>query len=604
MYEGSPPNAAQRLQLLVEHLSPHSSSSTSERRTLSPSETLIVRTNSEIKWNGHGYRDTYFEFDDKGTASLTGFRYSKYSSKEFHDLRPWLEQTLRINLKTTLPSQPTMPSIHSPVVNHEFYDMIKPYGIQISFSEQDRLCHGHGRSTSDIYRLRYSNIVPLPDAVIWPESHEQVETIVCASQNYNVGLIPYGGGSNDVNALECPIEDDRRMIVVLDMRQMNRMLGLSKENMFVTVEAGAVAKDLEKELRKDGFTLGWEAESVEFSTLGSLAARRSSGIKKKFYDFTKSIIEIQIVTPAGTVQHAFTTPPPPTTAGPSLLHIFLGSEGTLGVITSLTLKIYRLTPHRRVISLYFPTFQTGLFFLREITQKNIVKLVGARMVDEVGLDLVQAFNTQSPNLTSIFKEVIKRYYWKKVKNLVRGKMCLAAIIVESEDVGKLQVYEQRVIGVAEKFGGVDGGWEIGDRVFSMSQTLPYLRDFLMDYYVISDSLDTTISWSHVQELSENVKNTIKATCRAQSAKASPWVAVRVDTVYDTGVSLTFMYGFNFWNLPDPLGALLRVEQAAMVEILKLRGSVSHHTTGIGKRKKEMFIESSSETSLAVLKSIK
>src|SRR6185312_12206578 len=114
MYEGSPPNAAQRLQLLVEHLSPPSSSSTSERRTLSPSETLIVRTNSEIKWNGHGYRDTYFEFDDKGTASLTGFRYSKYSSKEFHDLRPWLEQTLRINLKTTLPSQPTMPSIHSP----------------------------------------------------------------------------------------------------------------------------------------------------------------------------------------------------------------------------------------------------------------------------------------------------------------------------------------------------------------------------------------------------------------------------------------------------------------------------------------------------------
>jgi len=91
------------------------------------------------------------------------------------------------------------------------------------------------------------------------------------------------------------------------------------------------------------------------------------------------------------------------------------------------------------------------------------------MVDEVGLDLVQAFNTQAPNLTSIFKDVIKRYYWKKVKKLVRGKMCLAAIIVESEDMGKLQVYEQRVIGVAEKFGGVDGGWEIGDRVFSMSQ---------------------------------------------------------------------------------------------------------------------------------------
>src|SRR4051794_8903940 len=132
-------NASRRLENIAGHLN---GIEDKERRTLSPSQTLAVRTNRERKWNGYGYKDTYFKFDDRGTASLLGNRFGHFSSKEYHELRPWLEQTLRINLKTIYPAQQTIVEILSPEVNHDFYDTIRPQGIIISFAEQDRLSHG------------------------------------------------------------------------------------------------------------------------------------------------------------------------------------------------------------------------------------------------------------------------------------------------------------------------------------------------------------------------------------------------------------------------------------------------------------------------------
>ncbi|CAG8657390.1 888_t:CDS:2, partial [Scutellospora calospora] len=134
--------------------------------------------------------------------------------------------------------------------------------------------------------------------------------------------------------------------------------------------------------------------------------------------------------------------------------------------------------------------------------------------------------------------------------------------------------------------------------------LPYLRDFLLDYFAISDRLDATTSWSNVEVLVEKVKEIITTTCKAQSIRPRPYIGVRVDNIYDTGASITFTYGFNCRNLNDPLGALKLIEQAALAEILRSNGSVSHNTSGIGKRKKESFLESLSEPAVKVLKNIK
>ncbi|CAG8479744.1 449_t:CDS:10 [Acaulospora colombiana] len=564
-------SASKRLIALRNHLENGAgdSQSQTEWRTSSPSQSLAARTNQDRKWNGHGYKDTFFKFNERGTAFLSGNRYSNFSSKEFHELRPWLEQTLRINLKTLCPAQPTIIDIPSPEVNHKFYDTIRPQGIIFSFAEQDRLSHGHGTSTKEIYKLRYGNLPRIPDAVIWPESHGQVELIILAAQTHDVGCIPYGGGSNDVDALECPSENRKRMIVSLDLRQMNRIVSLNAENMCVTVEAGAVAQDLEGELRKLGFTLGWDIELV----VGGLASMRSR-------DFENGIVNVKIVTPAGTIQKN-SVHPPPISSGPDITNLLLGSEGTLGVITELTFKLHH------------------------IVQKKIIdNCGGVHFVDEEGLQLVEAFSTAIPNVTTVFWDYIKRYYWKKMKGLSVGKMCLASLILNGEDAIKFETYKKRVHEVVERYGGVMVGRELSETMFFSSKGLPYLRDFLLDYYAVSDYIDTTTSWSNIEELVEGVKRIIITTCKTRGVKTRPYVGVRVDYLYDTGVGLTFIYGFNCRNLDDPLDALRCVERAALAEMLRLNGSVSHRASGIGKKKRKCLLESLPEPALEILKHVK
>ncbi|CAG8533366.1 3287_t:CDS:2 [Acaulospora morrowiae] len=598
MSENEFSNASKRLNALRNHLGNGADDKNSiEWRTLSPSQSIAVRTNQDRKWNGYGYRDTFFKFNERGTAFLYGDRYLNFSSREFHELRPWLEQTLRINLKTLHPAQPVIIDIPSPEVNHKFYDVIKPQGILFSFSEQDRLSHGHGVSTKEVHKLRYGNLPKIPDAVIWPENHEQVKLIILAAQTHNVGCIPYGGGSNDVNALECPIEDKKRMMVSLDLRQMNRILSLNAVDMRVTVEAGAVIQDLERELRKSRFTLGWDTETMEFGTIGGLASLCSR-------DFEDSIIGVKMATPAGTIQrneiHSSSI-----SSGPDIINLLLGSEGTLGIITELTFKLHFIAPYHDSISLYFPSFPDGLSFLREIAQKRIINNRSrVRFVDEEGLQLVEAFSTAVPNVTTVFWDYIKRYYWKKIKGLKVGKMCLAALALDGEDVAEFEVYKKRILAIGEKYGGVMTGKEIGEMMFFSSKGLPYLRDFLLDYYAISDYIDTSASWSNIENLIEKVKKTIITTCKDQGVKTRPYVGIRVDYIYATGAGLTFIYGFNCRNLNDPLDTLRCVERAALVEILKSNGSFSHRTSGIGKRKLECFIESLSEPAMEVLKNAK
>ncbi|KAF0415880.1 alkyldihydroxyacetonephosphate synthase, peroxisomal [Gigaspora margarita] len=605
MSEYDPLTASKRLDILLKHLNKeeNTNKNSKEWRTLSPSQCLIVCTNRDRKWNGYGYKDTFFKFDERGTAFSTGNRYPNFSSKEFHELRPWLEQTLRINLKTICPAQPNIIELPSPNVNHEFYDAIKPQGIMISFAEQDRLSHGHGISTAEIYRLRHGNFARIPDAVIWPETHEQVVIIVKAALKFNVGCIPYGSGSNDVDALECPKENMKRMIVSLDMRQMNRILSLSKENMYVIVEAGTVAQNLEKELRKQGFTLGWDSEMLEFCTVGGIVSLRSNDIKRNMTgDLEHSVINFKMVTPTGTIQRSGIHTSQ-ISSGPNFQLLF-GTEGTLGVITELTLKIHFFASQHHYVSIYFPSFHNGLLFLRDIAQKKIIRFSGARLVDEPGLQLVHAFNTTTPTIGSIFYEVIKNFYLKKIKNLEVGKMCLAAILIDGDDIIKLKAYEKTIGEIGKQYGGVIAGYDLGERMFLVSKRLPYLRDFLLDHYAISDRLDATASWTNVEILVEKVKEKITNTCKVQNIRPKPYIGVRIDHIYDTGASITFTYGFNCRNLGDPLGVLRLIEQVALDEILQSNGSVSHNTSGIGKRKKESFRESLDEPVVNVLKNIK
>ena len=110
-----------------------------------------------------------------------------------------------------------------------------------------RLFRSHGHTCHEIYLLRHGTIPRLPDIVIWPRNHQEVEEIVALANNCGVCVIPFGGGTSVSSALECP-SGELRMIVSLDMTKMNRILWVDYENMTMCAEAGIIGEELERKV--------------------------------------------------------------------------------------------------------------------------------------------------------------------------------------------------------------------------------------------------------------------------------------------------------------------------------------------------------------------
>ena len=118
----------------------------------------------------------------------------------------------------------------------------------ILWSHEERVSHSYGKSYPDLLRIRKGIIKSAPDVVVYPQSHEEVLSLVQLAVKYHVKLIPFGGGTNIVGALE--VKDQSSMNVSVDMRKMKRLLKIDEVSQRATIEAGILGPELEEELNK------------------------------------------------------------------------------------------------------------------------------------------------------------------------------------------------------------------------------------------------------------------------------------------------------------------------------------------------------------------
>ena len=159
---------------------------------------------------------------------------------------------------------------------------------------------------------------------------------------HGVCLIPFGGGTSVTEALLCP-DDEPRPIVSVDMRRMNTIKWVDVDSMLACVEAGAVGVHLDEDLASRGLCLGHEPDSREFSTMGGWVATRASGMKKNTYgNIEDVVVNVKVVTPgAGTLEQAAVGAPRRST-GPDLVQMIIGSEGMLGIVTEVVVRLQPL----------------------------------------------------------------------------------------------------------------------------------------------------------------------------------------------------------------------------------------------------------------------
>ncbi|XP_076305682.1 alkyldihydroxyacetonephosphate synthase, peroxisomal-like isoform X3 [Tachypleus tridentatus] len=449
-----------------------------------------------VKWNGWGYKDSQFVRDlEQDIVSFTGTRYP-LGNKKLPLFHLWAKTVLGISKEYFCKSCAEIKNevLPTPLTNKDFLEDLKTVNISYTDDPQDRLFRSHGQTMREIFMLREGLFSRIPDLVMWPTSHDDVVQVVKMANKYNVVVIPFGGGTSVSGALECPGEE-RRMIVSLDTTQMNKILWVDKKNHTAHIEAGILGKDLESKLAEYGFCTGHEPDSSEFSTLGGWVATRASGMKKNIYgNIEDMLVHVRMVTSQGVVEKNCKVPR--ISSGPDIHHFILGSEGTLGVITEVTLKIHPLPEYKKYGSIIFPEFDAGVAYMREVAKQEL-KPASVRLLDNEQFIFGQALKPEAESLLTPFVDVMKKFYVTRVKGFDVTRMCVVTLLLEGkkEDVERL---EKKLLLLGNKFGGLSAGEENGKRGYLLTYVIAYIRDLAFDYGVFAESFETSVPWDRQQ----------------------------------------------------------------------------------------------------------
>ncbi|KAM7342135.1 alkyldihydroxyacetonephosphate synthase isoform 2-T2 [Cochliomyia hominivorax] len=509
----------------------------------------------------------------------------------------WVLNTFNVIVYDNIPKPMLPQQFPQPTVNREFLKDLQETSISYSQEGIDRFVRCHGQTLHDIYYLSHNKFKRIPDVVTWPNNHAEVEKIVSLAHKHNVVVLPYGGGTSVSGATTCP-QKEQRMICILDTSQMNRMLWLNRKNLTVCFEAGIAGQDLEQILRKEGLTVGHEPDSYEFSTLGGWVATRASGMKKNVYgNIEDLVVRVKLVTPTGVLDRECTAPR--VSCGPDFNHVIMGSEGTLGVITEVVLKVRPLPPIKRYNSLVFPDFESGVGFMREVAERRC-QPASVRLMDNN-----QFIMGQSLKPVKGWREDIMDSFKKKYLTMVKGmdltKICAATLLFEgeSEDVER---QESLIINIAKKHKGFSGGGQNGERGYIMTFVIAYMRDLALLYEIVAESFETSVPWDRCHALCKHVKRRIELECHAKSIHHFS-ISCRVTQTYDAGACVYFYFAFNYKGFSNPVELFEQIENSARDEILACGGSLSHHH-GVGKIRSQWYTKTITETGANLYKATK
>ncbi|XP_076032188.1 alkyldihydroxyacetonephosphate synthase [Oratosquilla oratoria] len=577
-----------------------SSSSGLDTSNKSDSPTVPKKRQELLKWNGWGYKDSRFSVSDvkNPVVSFTGNRY-KIGNFILPHFVQWVQTTLGVDFEEYTPSQlpPPASAIPTPIINDDFVAKLNDLGLNTSIDGEDRLFRAHGHTLAEVFTLRGGMFERIPDLVVWPECHDDVEKIVQLACQHNVVIIPYGGGTSVSGALLCP-ENETRMIVSLDTSQMHRILWLDDKNLTARVQAGIIGQDLERQLQERGFVTGHEPDSYEFSSLGGWVATRASGMKKNIYgNIEDLVVQVRLVTPKGTVEKH--TAGPRISAGPDIHQFILGSEGTLGVITEVTLKIRPVPPVRRYGSIVFQDFESGVACMRDVALHRC-QPASIRLMDNEQFKFGHALKPPS-SILGLLTEGMKKLYLTRIRGFNLTTMCVATLLFEGAET-EVNSQEKRLYDIALKHGGIPAGEANGERGYMLTFVIAYIRDLGMDYGIVSESFETSVPWDRVLPLCHNVKHRIKTECQSHGIQYT-FITCRVTQTYDAGACVYFYFAFNYRGISNPVHVYEEIEGHARDEILAVGGSISHHH-GIGKVRRRWMPQTISAPGIAVLESVK
>jgi alkyldihydroxyacetonephosphate synthase len=384
--------------------------------------------------------------------------------------------------------------------------------------------------------------LPGPACVVTPHSTDEVAKAVRVAQQHGVPIVPFGAGSGVVGGATPPANT-----VVIDTRRMNRILELNESALWVRVQAGTMGHTYDDAMRAKGYTSGHYPQSIALSTVGGWVATRAAGqFSTKYGNIEDILLALEVVLPSGHV--ARTKNVPRAAAGPSLREVFLGSEGTLGILTEVTLKVHPLPERRELSTFAFATMQEGLEAIRRVTR------VGWR-----------------PAVVRLYDALESARHFAAVG--APGDKCLLLVVNEGP-ASLVEVERKACADAAAAAGGSAADTKPVEHWLSHRNEVPSW-DFFFEREIVVDTIEIAADWDKVGALYDAVVAGLNGVPGMLAASAHS------SHSYASGTNLYISFAVKPPDFANAERSYLDAWGAVMRATLERGGTIAHHH-GIGR----------------------
>lgn len=436
------------------------------------------------------------------------------------------------------------------------------FGPRCSRSESERLLVGKDFWPITGRWLMNGTVPSLPDAVVWPESTEEVSEIIQIANRWAVPVIPFGEGSGVLGSVVAV-----RGGIVIDMKRMNRILALNEKDLLLTVETGINGAVLERKLNERGYTLRHIPQSVRASTVGGWIACRAAGqFSTKYGKIEDMMVGVEAVLPDGSIYRNVIAPR--TAAGPRMDQLFLGAEGTLGVVTQTVLRIWPVPEAQALRSFAFENIENALEAVRLLLQKHI-----------------------NPAVVRIYDAAETDHHFKQIE-AAKDRVMLILIM---EGIPEMVTAENAVAErVCTELGGLDCGEEPIQHWFH-SRFNVSISSHLIQHGAVVDTIEVAAPWSRIAEVYH---------ANIEALKAIPGTLMaggHFSHVYTDGACLYM----SVVGMPeeDQEGYYRKIWDTAINSTSAHGGTIAHHH-GIGLNRARFMIDEHGPAGMQMLSSIK
>jgi alkyldihydroxyacetonephosphate synthase len=450
----------------------------------------------------------------------------------------------------------------SDVTRHREALVVRLGNAAVRWDEESLAQHSRDTWCLAVLRGLRGTLTARPLCVLTPVTLEEVSEALQYANHHGLAVVPFGGGSGVCGAV-LPADG----AIVIDLRRMNRIVEINETALTVRVQAGMMGNAFEAALNDAGYTMRNFPQSIDLSTVGGWISTRAAGQFSTRYGSTEDmLLALDVVLPDGHVLR--TRIGPRSATGPDLRNIFLGAEGTLGIVTEATMRIWPLPEDSRGQAFGFASLHDGLEAIRLIMRAGWRPPV-VRLYD--GIETARLF----PDVST-------------------GTNCL--LILLSEGPAALTTAEAAACaGLCVAQGGNAVGDAPVQRWMAERNHVPSFESFLQRGLVL-DTIEVAVTWDRIDDLYREVIAAL------QTVDGILVASGHSSHSYAQGTNIYFTFVARPGDAEQAEATYLRCWEVAMDATLRCGGTISHHH-GIG-RLRTPWMERELGGGLAVLRALK